>query len=313
MKRLFVDMDGTLTEWRTFKYEFYSLEDIQNIQKLIYQKLNEENYFYNLKPHQNVVDAVKQIIRENNDIEVYILSAVISERAEADKNRWLDKYIPEIDRTHRIFTIDGQDKKMFVPDGIRPDDYLLDDRTINLTDWEPPAKGIKLLNGINHTNGTWINSRLNYEKDSTQLASDIFSIIYNNEKIMDEKPINKIQTVEIKPITVDAKEQYLSIIKSNNFKAFEWSLPDGGKCIFHPSVKDGDWQLSFISSEGIPVRDTQWMDKDIGTGTIDDVIMLFPHSDKENKVRITVLFDNSITKNLEQDNDYLGRSNKRIR
>lgn len=163
-RRLFVDMDGTLAEWRSFKYEFNSLEDVQDAGKLIYQKLNEDDYFYNLKPQMNVVNAIKEIVEHDPDIEVFILSAVISEKAEADKNRWLDRYLPEIDKEHRVFTEDGKDKKDFVKGGVRSDDYLLDDRTLNLSLWQPPARGIKLLNGINHSAGTWKNDMLNFEK-----------------------------------------------------------------------------------------------------------------------------------------------------
>ena len=124
-------MDGTLAEWRSFKYELTSLEDVQNASKLIYQKLNEENYFYNLKPQENVVNAVRNIVQNHKDsIDVYILSASVSDVTTNDKNRWLDRYLPDIDSEHRIFTKDGEDKRNFITGGVMENDYLLDDRTL---------------------------------------------------------------------------------------------------------------------------------------------------------------------------------------
>ena len=162
MKRLFVDMDGTLCEFKA-------------VTQL--EQLYEKGYFERLKPQENVVDAVRQMCRSSN-YEVYILSAVLTDSPYAldEKNGWLDRYLPEIDDSHRIFTPCGQDKKDFIPD-ISPDDYLLDDYTKNLLNWEPPAKGIKLLNGINDTHGTWKSSRLSHTTEPGQLQKQIEEIM----------------------------------------------------------------------------------------------------------------------------------------
>ena len=58
-QRLFVDMDGTLAEFKTVD----TLET-----------LYEKDYFINLKPNENVLGAIKQLIADN-DFDVYILSA----------------------------------------------------------------------------------------------------------------------------------------------------------------------------------------------------------------------------------------------
>lgn len=139
-KRLFVDMDGTLAVFQPTK----------NLETLY-----EKGYFANLRPMERVLDGVKQFIVRHPEVEVYILSSYLSDSQFAleEKNSWLDKYLPEIKNDHRIFPPCGMDKKDFVPGGITELDYLLDDYTLNLNQWEPPAKGIKLLNGINHTRG----------------------------------------------------------------------------------------------------------------------------------------------------------------
>ena len=62
---------------------------------------------------KNVVAAVKEIVTNHPEIEVNILSAYLtdSQYALQEKNEWLDRYLPEIDQTHRIFVPCGSDKK----------------------------------------------------------------------------------------------------------------------------------------------------------------------------------------------------------
>lgn len=160
--RLFVDMDGTLAE-------FHHVDTLET--------LYEKGYFLNLEPHQNVVDAVKQIFQNEPHISVYVLSAVLADSATArdEKNLWLDKYLPEIDAAHRLFPPCGVDKASYLIAnyGIRIDkeDVLLDDYTKNLINWEMiGGRGLKLLNGINDTRGTWHGSRIEYSNPGWRIA-----------------------------------------------------------------------------------------------------------------------------------------------
>jgi len=162
-QRLFVDMDGTLAEFKTVD----TLET-----------LYEKDYFINLKPNENVLGAIKQLIAEN-DFDVYILSAYLTDSRYAleEKNAWLDKYLPELPQEKRLFVPCGTDKSVAVPGLIRPDDYLLDDYTKNLSEWEPPARGIKLINGINHTNGTWQGDKIQFTHAPEELSSMISDVM----------------------------------------------------------------------------------------------------------------------------------------
>lgn len=162
-QRLFVDMDGTLAEFKTVD----TLET-----------LYEKDYFINLKPNENVLGAIKQLIADN-DFDVYILSAYLTDSRYAleEKNAWLDKYLPELPQEKRLFVPCGTDKSVAVPGLIRPDDYLLDDYTKNLSEWEPPAKGIKLINGINHTNGTWQGDKIQFIHAPEELSSMISDVM----------------------------------------------------------------------------------------------------------------------------------------
>ena len=61
-RRIFVDMDGTLAKWNNV-----SSTDV----------LYEDGYYFNLEPNQNLLDAIKTLIKRGED--VYILSSFLSD------------------------------------------------------------------------------------------------------------------------------------------------------------------------------------------------------------------------------------------
>ena len=176
-KRLFVDMDGTLAEYRLFSSEEQYFQD---------------GYYLSLKPFQNVVDAIRHIIKNEKDIEVYALSAYPQgSNAKEEKDKWLDNHLPELRKENRIYTLCGQSKRNFIKGGITKDDYLLDDYTVNLKDWDTTGVGIKLLNGLNSRSGEWSGSKISYKKEAKDIAKSITDIVLYGEKIKDD--INEIQ------------------------------------------------------------------------------------------------------------------------
>lgn len=187
-KRLFVDMDGTLAKWEDVPY---------------FERLLEKGYFLERPPIENVVDAVKTLYKEHPEIEICILSSCLkeSEYAEDEKNAWLDKYLPEIDSAHRFFPAFGADKTKILHGGIRENDYLLDDYSQNLFLFEPPATGIKLLNGINHTHESWRKNALSFDKSGQELADDIFAIMEYDIQIQDKKPQSREKEFSNSPAT----------------------------------------------------------------------------------------------------------------
>lgn len=102
-----------------------------------------------------------------------------SKYALKEKNDWLNKYLPSINQAHRIFIPckSGLDKKKYIPGGVKPTDYLLDDYTNNLVLWEPPAKGVKLINGINDTRGTWKGHRVSSGQDKISIVKILHTLI----------------------------------------------------------------------------------------------------------------------------------------
>lgn len=127
-----------------------------------YDELYEKGYFSSLEPYQTVVDAIQLIHEEIPVVDIFTLSAVLPDSLHSipEKNVWLDNHMPFIDEQHRLFTWNGTPKHGAAPGGIRLHDTLLDDYSKNLFEWEADAavtgaKGVKLLNGINGTQGTW--------------------------------------------------------------------------------------------------------------------------------------------------------------
>lgn len=187
MKRLFIDMDGTLAK---FHDEVMYLE-----------RMYEEGFFRNLKPFENMVNGIKEFIRMHPDIEVYVVSAAIkSEYVQKEKDEWLDQYLPEIPAERRLYPTVGSSKAEFVKNAtgisISKDDFLLDDYNKGLRDWElAGGTGIKCHNNINH-NGLglhggekgekWIGEIVHIEDLPIMIASEISS---HMELDFDFKPI----------------------------------------------------------------------------------------------------------------------------
>lgn len=160
-KRLFIDMDGTLAV-------FTPVDTLET--------LYEKGYFASLPPHENVVEGIRQFLaQKDEDTEVYVMSSVLSDSAYAldEKQGWLDLHLPEIE-AHWLFPPCGVDKSRYVPGGIKETDYLLDDYSKNLHSWQAAGgTGIKLMNGINGTKGSWKGSRIAYNLPPAQFCEQL--------------------------------------------------------------------------------------------------------------------------------------------
>lgn len=184
LSRLFVDMDGTLATFRKVSAP---------------EELYEPGYFANLPPQKNVVNAVKLLICTAPTIEVFILSSVLfdSRYAMEEKNAWLDRYLPELDEGHRVFLPCGESKASYVPGKMRESDCLLDDYTKNLGDWNRAGgRGIKLLNGINHTRGSWSGERIDFNRPTAELANALLEIAAGR-CLQNEQPRRDMRSVDL--------------------------------------------------------------------------------------------------------------------
>lgn len=162
MTELYVDMDGTVAEWKNSAFE----------------ELLEPGYFLNLAPYHNVVDAVK-LLANDKRIKVFILSAVLQENKSAlsEKTHWLDRWLPEVSHENRIFCPCGISKAEAIKVA-SSNKVLLDDYSRNLHDWSAHGgTGIKLLNGINGTQGTWRGAKTSRYLPGVELRDNILAII----------------------------------------------------------------------------------------------------------------------------------------
>lgn len=178
--RLFIDLDGTLAVFTPVKQ-----------METLYQK----GYFQNLKPYGNALEGLKLYMKENPETEVFILSSVLSDSKYAlqEKQAWLDQYLPQIDRDHRLFPPCGSDKSAFVPGGVKITDILVDDYTDNLFSWQTAGgAGVKMMNGINGTKGRWQERRLNAHSLPEAMASQLSHLVSRME-------LNEIHTAKNEP------------------------------------------------------------------------------------------------------------------
>lgn len=271
-KRLFIDADGTLFPFQ--KIEIVDMEGLLTVKDY----LNRKGYFQSLPVYQNVCEAIKILANEHKDeIELFILTAVYEDAvyAKEDKNASFDMYFPEIDSAHRIFTICGQNKCDFVEGGVSKEDYLLDDFTANLIDWEKQGTGIKMLNGINHTHETWQGNRVCYQSNPKAMADNLYKMVVLGERIQDKLPVEKDVYHVMHSVTVDAEDLFADnpeksydiydnqisavrdlwtkIIQNPDFKACEFKQGDM-TYILSKSTRYGiDYQLSSIDANNIPV------------------------------------------------------------
>ena len=172
--RLFVDMDGTLN---CFNNHIDSID-------ALYKK----GFFENLSPRNQVIKGLKEFMK--HDKEVYILTNISNSKYAVDeKNKWIDKYLPDIDKQHRIFVPFGEDVFTYVQNKITPTDFLLDDSIENLKYWDKNGTGIKLINEVNDKDSSWDGEEIHCNKDSLAIAYQLKSI--QNRCILNELMYNK--------------------------------------------------------------------------------------------------------------------------
>jgi 5'(3')-deoxyribonucleotidase len=138
MKKLFLDMDGTLAKFNSKKNALERFD-------------KEKDFFTNLKPFVNI-DTINQLV-ENNIVEIFIISASPNEQADIDKLKWINTYLPKVKKQNICFCRIGQNKAKIIKDklNIEIDNncYLLDDYTKNLIEWNnSKGIGIKRLTSL---------------------------------------------------------------------------------------------------------------------------------------------------------------------
>lgn len=176
-KSLYVDIDGTLARFH-------------DADKLFIEAMWTPGFYINLVPFENLIDGIKLFIKQHPDVEVNVLSAVLDTDPpfiEGEKNAWLDKYLPEINRQHRIYTRAGDDKSEYI-DTASKKCFLIDDYNKNLYEFEAGGgTSIKFHNDINHRGlgeyggskgNLWQGEIINYNDAPEKICVDLESIIF---------------------------------------------------------------------------------------------------------------------------------------
>ena len=161
MLKLFVDMDGTLAEFRPEA----TMEDMYT-----------PGYFESLAPNKNVVEGLRIFKEEHPEVKVSVLSCILPERdrAREEKENWLRTYCPYLAYGENFFIPCGSDKAKLATEG---DNFLLDDHSPNLISFERCGHGIKLMNGVNGQGIKWKGPRLAATLSPRELASSLYETI----------------------------------------------------------------------------------------------------------------------------------------
>ena len=144
MKKLFVDMDGTIAMF--------------NSKRNALQRFDKEiGFFVKLKAFSGI-EILNELAKNNN---IYIISASPNEQADNDKIIWLKKYLPNLSFNNITLCRLGENKAEVIEKkysiSINKDCLLLDDYTKNLNEWESfGGTGIKRLTSLaDNSRGLW--------------------------------------------------------------------------------------------------------------------------------------------------------------
>lgn len=155
MKRIFLDLDGTLARF--------------NVRNALQRFDNEIGFFANLLAYKGI-EEINEMAKAGN---VYVISASPNEQADNDKMKWIEKYLPALQITNIVLCRLGENKAQVIKNqlniNIDSETYLLDDYTKNLTEWESAGGvGIKRLTSVaDNSRGLWKGLTL---KDLCKLA-----------------------------------------------------------------------------------------------------------------------------------------------
>ena len=135
MKRIFLDLDGTLARF--------------NVKNALERFDNEKGFFANLLAYKGI-EIVNELAREDN---LFIISASPNEQADKDKMIWLEKYLPNIKQENITICRIGENKARVIESKYNIESneqcYLLDDYTKNLNEWESVGGiGIKRITKV---------------------------------------------------------------------------------------------------------------------------------------------------------------------
>ena len=220
-KRLFWDTDGVLA-----KYNFDISPEKGNMHLL---KMG--HYFRERPPQKNLVDTVHYIYIYKSDVfEQFNISAVLPDAKHAweDKHFWDDLIIPEIDKTHRIFMLCGEDKIEYVPGFDPSTDILIDDFGENTHKWAEKG-GTYIKVSVDSADADYESTRHKYVIHPEMSVEELLAVIEKASADMDEA----YEATE-KEFDIEYRETYSQLypgIKGRSFEEavekLDWMIREG--------------------------------------------------------------------------------------
>ena len=173
MKRIFIDMDGVLAEYRKDCNE---------------TDLTRKGYFLSLKPEDNMLKAVEMLINSADDLgfSVHVLTKVypnMFKYSVDEKLQWRDEHMPYLYDSEFIM-VNGEksEKSQAVKEVLNTEIdescILVDDYNSNLFEWS--SKGgtsVKFVNSINDINHSFIGNRISYDMSAFEIYQKLIGII----------------------------------------------------------------------------------------------------------------------------------------
>lgn len=143
MKRLFIDLDGTVAKF--------------NVRNALERFDKEKGFFAKLGAYVNI-EVINELAKSN---QVFVISASPNVQADNDKLLWLSQYLPNIKSENITLCRLGENKAKIIENKyqmtIDNNCYLLDDFSKNLFEWcACGGRGIKRLTSLaDNSRGLW--------------------------------------------------------------------------------------------------------------------------------------------------------------
>ncbi len=160
MTNLYIDQDGVLARWCDAPLE----------------EVKKEGYFLS-RELETVMKEVVDILSACTKVRVYLLSSVWDDgHSASEKRRWIKDKGVRINDEDILFVPYGMSKSEFIRrnKGAHSSDILLDDYSLNLRQWH--GVGIKFMNGVNGTKGTWKSYRVDHGMSAKDIAERILRL-----------------------------------------------------------------------------------------------------------------------------------------
>lgn len=158
MKRIFLDLDGTIAKF--------------NVKNALERFDSEIGFFAKLGAYVGV-EVVNELALNGN---VFVISASPNEQADNDKMVWLKKYLPNIKQENITLCRIGENKAEIIQNKyniiINKECLLLDDYTKNLVEWEKVGGlGVKRITKCaDNSRGLWKGQELKDLRKIVEIA-----------------------------------------------------------------------------------------------------------------------------------------------